>query len=98
LAHCKTANEAVDYLEQHKVTLTNGHLLFGDATGNAVVVEWVEGKRNIIPVVDNQLMITNFLLTDTAKGNYPCPRYNAMATEIDRLRQSHDSVGLRQVG
>lgn len=98
LAKCKTVNEAVDYLEQHKIALTNGHLLFGDKTGNAVVVEWVAGKRNLIPISDNKLMITNFLISDTAKGNFPCPRYEAMEQAIENLRKSNDSIDLKQIG
>jgi hypothetical protein len=98
LAKCKTVKEAVDYLEQRKVALTNGHLLFGDKTGNAMVVEWVNGQKKLTPVADNKLMITNFLLADTAKGNYPCPRYSALAAGIDQLRQSKDTVGFKQVG
>lgn len=98
LAKCKTVNEALDFLEQHKIALTNGHFLFGDKTGNAMVVEWVNGKKNLVPVSDNKLMITNFLLTDTAKGNYPCQRYNAMEMEIERLRKTNDTIELKDIG
>lgn len=98
LARCKTVQEALAYLEQQKIALTNGHLLFGDRTGNAVVVEWVSGQRRTVPIAHNQLMVTNFLLTDTTRGNYPCPRYAAMEQELNRLRQSKNPVGLREVG
>lgn len=97
LAQCKTVNEALAYLEQNKVALTDGHLLLGDSTGNATVVEWAGGKRNLIPVADNKLMITNFLLTDTAKGNYPCPRYNAMEAAITQLRRQQGGTGMKEV-
>lgn len=45
-----------------------------------------------------KLMITNFLLTHTAKGNFTCPRYAAMENEINRLRQENDIIGFKQVG
>ena len=98
LATCKTVGEALAYLEREKVALTKGHLMFGDKAGNAVVVEWVNGKRNCVYITDNRLIATNFLLTDSLKGGYPCPRYSAMEHEIELLRQSHDSIGLKQIG
>jgi penicillin V acylase-like amidase (Ntn superfamily) len=98
LSKCNTASEALDLLEIKKVALTNGHLLFGDRTGNAVVVEWVNGEKKVIPLSDNRLMITNFLLSDTTCGNYPCPRYSAMDKEIIRLRQLNEPLGLKEVG
>ena len=97
LANCKTVTEAINFLEQRKIALTNAHLLFGDKTGNAAVVEWVNGVKKITFISDHKLMVTNFLLTDTTAGNYPCPRYNAMEQEIERLRQSHDTIGFKQV-
>jgi choloylglycine hydrolase len=98
LAHCRTVNDALGWLDKEKVALTNGHLLFGDSTGNAAVVEWTAGRRTVIPIADNSLMATNFLLSDTAQGNYPCPRYAAMEQEIRRLVESGSPVGLREAG
>ena len=99
LANCKNVEEAVNYLQQQKVALTDGHFLFGDRSGHAVVVEWVNGQRHIVPVTDNKLMVTNFLLTDPTKGNFPCPRYAAMDTEINQIRKQGDNnIDLKKVG
>jgi choloylglycine hydrolase len=98
LARCTTVGDALEYLEEHKVALTNGHLLIGDKTGNAVVVEWMNGQRHIVPITGNQLLATNFLLSDTARGNYPCPRYRAMEEEISKFRQSKEPLELRNIG
>ncbi len=98
LAVCKTTEEALAFIEKKRIMLTNGHLLFGDRSGNAVVVEWTNGRKNIIRITDNKLIITNFLLADTARGNYPCPRYMAMEAEIERLRNSNTPLGLKEVG
>lgn len=98
LSSCKTVTEALALLEQKKIALRNGHLLIGDATGNAVVVEWVEGKKNLNFIQDNVLMATNFLLSDTTKGNYPCPRYESMVQEINRIQEQKEAVDLKGIG
>lgn len=98
LAECSTVGQALDYLEQHKIALTDGHLLFGDKTGRATVVEWVNGKRNLVDIKDHVLMATNFLLTDKEKGNYPCMRYDAMQTAVNSLKDSSGQVSLKQIG
>jgi len=98
LAKCKNVNEAIDFLEKHKIALSNAHLLFGDKTGNAAVVSWVEGKRKITRPDDNFLIATNFLLEAPEKGNTPCYRYEAMVKEIQRLEESDVPIGLREVG
>lgn len=98
LASCKTVNEAVFLLEEKKIALKNAHMLFGDKMGNALVVEWIDGKRKVTSLNGNYLIATNFLLADTTKGNYPCYRYSAMEKEINRLERSGVPIGLREVG
>jgi len=97
LSKCRTVEEAIGFLTRHGITLSDGHVLLGDRTGNAVVVEWVNGERRIVHITDNRLLVTNFLLTDTAKGNYPCPRYTVMDREIKRLQQNNTAVALKDV-
>ncbi|MEM9143349.1 MAG: carcinine hydrolase/isopenicillin-N N-acyltransferase family protein, partial [Bacteroidota bacterium] len=60
LAHCRTVDEALAFLERQKIALTNAHMMLGDAEGKAVVLEWVNGKKQIIPLKDNHLAMTNF--------------------------------------
>lgn len=98
LARCSTVEEALALLEEKKVALTDGHMLLGDRFGHATVVEWVDGKRNLINIKDNVLMATNFLLTDKEKGNYPCPRYAAMEAAVKQLQAGGKPVGLKEVG
>ena len=66
--------------------------------GNAVVLEWVKGIKNIIPIQNNKLIITNFLLSDTSAGNYPCRRYNVMEDAINKLEESNDTLTLKDIG
>lgn len=98
LAACKTVDDAINFLEEKKVALTNAHLLFGDKNGDAAVVSWVEGEKKITRISDNYLIATNFLLEAPEKGNTPCYRYQAMEKEIERLENSGLPIGGREVG
>jgi choloylglycine hydrolase len=98
LAKCRTVQEAVDFLETKKVALTDGHLLFGDKSGHAVVVEWVNGYRHLTWITGDHLMVTNFLLADPAKGSYPCPRYTAMESDLHSIATNKEPVDLRRIG
>ncbi|UXX78713.1 penicillin acylase [Reichenbachiella carrageenanivorans] len=98
LAHCATVDEALLYIEKRKTGLTKSHMMFGDKSGKAVVVEWVGGKRELHWVVDNRLIMTNFLLSDTTAGNYPCYRYHSIEERIQALEKSEKEINLLSVG
>jgi len=42
--------------------------------------------------------MTNFLLADTAQGNYPCPRYQAIDEELEKLQLKNEPATLKKVG
>jgi choloylglycine hydrolase len=98
LLKCKTASEAVDYLENEKIAISEGHIIFGDNTGDAVVVEWVNGERKIINLKNNMLIATNFLLSDTTAGNFPCYRYNSIEQRLKQLNESAETPDLKKIG
>ena len=98
LAKCTTVEEAIDFLENKKVALDNAHMMFGDSTGKAAVIEWINGKKNIVSIEKNHLAMTNFLLSDTALGNYPCYRYVSIKERIIKLRAEEKPASLLQVG
>ncbi len=98
LSKCKTIYEAVDYLEQQKIALTDGHMFFGDGAGDAIVVEWINGEKKLTSINDHYLIATNFLLADPSKGNYPCPRYDAMKKELLSVKEKNVPVDLKQIG
>lgn len=97
LASCKTVQEAIAFIEKRKIALSDAHIMFGDATGNAVVVEWLDGERKIVPITNNRLVMTNFLLADPSKGNHPCPRYNAIQKNLEALEKTKDSISFLKV-
>lgn len=92
LATCKTVEDALNYMRRKKIAIAEGHMMFGDASGNAVVVEWVNGVEKIIRATENTLIATNFLLSDTTAGNYPCYRYHAIEEQINQLKQSDQPI------
>jgi penicillin V acylase-like amidase (Ntn superfamily) len=98
LAQCKNMAEVLALFEKEKIAYNEGHFLFGDREGNAVVIEWVEGEQKLIYLTGNYLMATNFLLSAPEKGNYPCLRYQAMEKEIKRLHEERIPVGLKEAG
>lgn len=97
LANCKTVDEAINYVAIQKVALDNAHMIFGDSTGSAKVVEWIDGERKITSIQDNRLIMTNFLLADTTLGNFPCSRYTAIEKAVNDL-QTQGNMDLKKVG
>ncbi|MFP2996905.1 carcinine hydrolase/isopenicillin-N N-acyltransferase family protein [Spongiivirga sp. MCCC 1A20706] len=98
LAHCKTVNDALALLQKEKIALGNAHMVLGDATGNAVVVEWINGERKLIHIKDGYLIATNFLLSDPEKGNYPCYRYKSIEQRIQKLKSQDTTADMRSFG
>ena len=98
LSKCKTVKEAITLLEAKEIILSNAHMILCDSTGYAVVLEWIDGERIIHPIQDNMLIMTNFLLSDPSAGNYPCPRFNAIESSLNKLTENNDTVNLLTVG
>lgn len=97
LANCATVDEAIAFLENKKIALTNAHIFFGDRSGNAKIVEWVDGRRQIVEINNNRLIATNFNLSDTANHDTKCWRYPLMQKGLDEL-DTKESVDLKTVG
>jgi penicillin V acylase-like amidase (Ntn superfamily) len=98
LASCSTVEEALLMLEKEKIALNKSHLMFGDKTGKAVVVEWVAGERILHWIQDNKLIMTNYLLTEPEAGNFPCRRYESIEDRISEMEKSGDEITLLKVG
>jgi choloylglycine hydrolase len=98
LARCLTVAEALQFLERKEIALSNAHMMLGDASGHAVVVEWLDGKRSVNRLNGNRLIMTNFLLSDPSRGNHPCPRYASIEKRLDQLEESNRPVDLKSFG
>jgi choloylglycine hydrolase len=98
LANCATVEEALLFLEKEKIALNKSHMMFGDKTGKAVVVEWVDGERKLHWIEDNKLIMTNYLLTKPEAGNFPCYRYKSIEERISEMEKSGEDINLLKVG
>lgn len=98
LAYCATVEEALKYLEKEKIALNNAHMIFGDKTGNAVVVEWLDGVQKLSWIKNNKLIMTNYLLSKPEAGNYPCYRYQSIENRIVAMEKSGQEINLLKVG
>lgn len=98
LSFCRTVEEATNYLEMERIAVSEGHLMFGDREGNAVVLEWVGGNIRVVRMKGNYLMATNFLLTEAGQVEIPCPRYRAMSQKMSQLLAGGKALDLRSVG
>lgn len=98
LAKCKTVEEAVEFLEKEKIAISEGHMMFGDKLGNAIVLEWVNGEKKIVQKKDNFIITTNYLLSDTSAGNYPCPRYQSIEERLIQLNNSKEDLDFKTIG
>jgi choloylglycine hydrolase len=78
LAECATVEEAIEWLKHYNILFIRSHIMLADRTGNSAVVEWVDGKMNVIKKSGTYQIITNFWLSHPELGNYPCPRYNTV--------------------
>lgn len=100
LAKCVTVDEAVQYLEDKKIALKDAHILFGDQNGKAVIVEWINGVKQIVSIKNNRLVATNFNLSDTDQTQITCWRYPIIQAGLDELdaRDINDTIDLKAVG
>ncbi|MCP4180140.1 MAG: linear amide C-N hydrolase [bacterium] len=78
LEQCKTVEEAIAFLKKYShPSLQYSHNLIADSKGDAVIIEWGNGKLNFIRKCDdNYLIATNFNITESENINSECQRYN----------------------
>ena len=98
LASCKTVEDAISFLEKEKIALINSHILFGDKSGNAVIIEWLNGQKILHYIKDNRLIMTNYLLSNPNAGNYPCYRYDSIDRRLTELESSNQDITLNKIG
>lgn len=100
LARCSTVEEAMAWLEEKKIALGNAHILLGDRSGNAVLIEWINGVKKTVEIQHNRLVATNFNISDTGHTETSCWRYPLLQKGLDALdaRDAKDTITLKDVG
>ena len=88
LANCATVEEVVQiYKNNNTPGLQNGKYLVADKTGESAVIEWGQGKLQILRRKEKYQISTNFVQSNYSEGKYSDFRYN-LAEKI--LRQSNE--------
>lgn len=95
LSTCANVAEAVELFETYNFPAgIYIHILFADAAGESVVLEWAEGELRILYREDAAYqLITNYLLTNKSLGGYPCHRFT---TAEKLLEENTPSIPLFQ--
>ncbi len=98
LAKCETVHEAVQYLEEKKVALKNAHIVLGDKNGKAIIIEWINGVKNIVEIKNNRLVATNFNLSDADHTEMTCWRYPIIQNGLSELDAMKDTLSIKDIG
>jgi hypothetical protein len=100
LDRARTVDEAVGVLRRANVSWGNGppiHYLIADATGQAALVEYVQGEMVVLPNEEPWLLATNFFVSSAGVGPTAesglCPRYDRM---LDTLRPTGGILQVNQ--
>lgn len=99
LAECATVTEALAWLERWDLQLiNNGHLLLADASGDGAVVELHEGAMRVFRREQgNYVAATNFSFAEPGRGNYPCPRFEAVRKYFKEEKGAVSPEAFREV-
>jgi len=89
LDQARTVEEAVGVMRGANITWGSGppiHYLIADATGDSVLVEYVDGEIRIVPNASPWHLATNFFVSGSGQEPYApagiCPRYDRMLTTL----------------
>lgn len=85
LDHAESVDEAVAIIDSYNIDWDGGpalHYLIADRSGEAVLVEFTEGERILIPNEDDWHIATNHLRTEASAGSSGCHRYDLIAERL----------------
>lgn len=88
LDNARTVGEAVAIFQDHNVVMGGGpplHYLIADASGQAVLIEYYDGKMVVLPNTADWHLATNHLRAAVAPGQEAgCWRYDQIEAELTR--------------
>jgi predicted choloylglycine hydrolase len=76
LAHCATVDDAIAFFKKYSVFLGGGKFVIADAQGDSIVVEWANGKDQIIRRSGFYQISTNIPQWNIVPGKVSDDRYN----------------------
>jgi len=95
LDHAQTVDEAIAIFEQNNIDFTGGppiHYLVADATGHAILIEYIQGEMIVLPNEKPWHLATNFLCGAT-EGNGGCTRYATLESRLTETAGGIDAGG-----
>lgn len=85
LDHAASVEQAIEIIDSYNISWGGGpalHYLIADRTGETVLVEFVDGKRILIPQENNWHLATNHLRAEASARSSGCRRYDLMAERL----------------
>lgn len=98
LAQAGNVQSALLFLEKEELVLDGAHMILGDSSGRAVVVEWISNRRLVYERTNSALVLANFLYSNPSAGNFPCPRTISIISNIGRFERKIEKADLLTVG
>ena len=89
-------DQAVEVLENYNIDFQGGpalHYLIADSTGRAILVEFYQGKINLIPNDTPWHLATNYLQSAVEETQGQCNRYDIIANEMEKVDGQLSATG-----
>ncbi len=84
LSKCANVDEVIYFLKSYNIPSGfMDHLMFVDASGNSIVIEWDKNDLKFIKKEDSYQIATNFWITNPEMGGYPCERYDKVKSMLE---------------
>lgn len=84
LSKCANVDEVINFLKSYNIPSGfMDHLMFVDASGNSVVIEWDKNDLKFIKKEESYQIATNFWITNPEMGGYPCKRYEKAKSMLE---------------
>ncbi len=97
LDYASSTKEAVTLIQQYNIRMEDPpiHYLIADSSGHSVIVEFVNGKMEIMNNINPWQVTTNFVITGSdAPQNAPCWRYK---TAYETLSNNNGILSINEV-
>jgi hypothetical protein len=99
LDHARNVDEAVQLIHQYNIDFTGGpplHYLLADRTGNAVLVEFYQGKMLLMPNETAWHLATNHMRFN-AQGDGGCWRYHILSAKLSESNGEFSGASAMQL-
>lgn len=92
LENCATIGEAINFIERYDFSsFGEFQFLFADRTGDSIVLcPGTDGEMKAIRKEGAYEIITNFNVLNPGLGEYPCWRYSAALTMLNKIESEDD--------